>query len=60
MVAFHLSEQVFMIFKNEAIRYMMIILVLLLSSNWMYFLFLFQFELEIHSREETIAISTII
>ena len=50
MVAFHLSEQVFMIFKNETIRYMMIIIfVLLVSWNWMYFLFLFQFELEIHS-----------
>ena len=54
MVAFHLSEQVFMIFKNEAIRYMMIIFVLLLSSNWMYFLFLFQFELEIHSRDKVL------
>ena len=31
MVAFHLSEQVFMIFKNETIRYMLKIFVLLVS-----------------------------
>ena len=36
MVAFHVSEQVFMIFKNETIFYMMIIIfVLLVSWNWM-------------------------
>ena len=53
MVAFHVSGQVFMIFENETIRYMMIIIfVLLVSSNWMYFLFLFQFELKIHSRDK--------
>ena len=32
MVAFHLSEQAFMIFKNETIRYMMIIIFVLLVS----------------------------
>ena len=52
MVALHLSEQIFMIFKNEIIRYMMKIFVLLVSWNWMYFLFLFHFELEIHSRDK--------
>ena len=55
MVAFHLSEQVFMIFKNETICYMTIIIfVLLVSWNSMYFLFLFQFELEIHSRDKAL------
>ena len=32
IVAFHLSEQVFMIFKNETVHYMMIITFVLLIS----------------------------